>query len=106
MIRAPSFTGGPSIEYVCPAGKIAVVKSLTIVWGNVTISGVDAWFQFQDLTKLARYTWFTSMSAFTNNGGTAQWWGSWALDPGETISVQTAAGTVDFQASGYELTLP
>jgi hypothetical protein len=83
-----------------------VVKNITIVFGVVTITGVDAWLMTPDLAKLARYTWFTSLGAVTNNGGTAQWWGMWVVQPGETLQAQTAAGTVDFTAAGYELALP
>jgi hypothetical protein len=103
---AAGFTGGPTEFYTVPDGYLAVVKAISIVWGNITISGLDAWVMDETLAKLARYTWQTSAGDLTNYGGTAQWWGAWALDPAEALSFQTAEGTCDFYVSGYLLELP
>lgn len=103
---APAVTGGPFVAYTVPAGYLAVVKDMSIVWGDVIASGVDAWFQTDDLTKLWRYTWAFTLGTPTNFGGTAAWWGMKVLTAGEELQVQTAAGTVDFAASGYLLQLP
>lgn len=89
-----------------PAAKLAVVKCISIVWGNVAVSGVDAWVMSQDLCKFARYTWALTLSDPTNYGGTFIAWGAWTMDSGESLLCQTAAGTVDIQASGYLLDVP
>lgn len=106
FFRAPAFSGGPTTLFSVPAGKLAVVKCISIVWGDVAISGVDAWVQSQDLCKFARYTWASTLSDVTNFGGTFIAWGAWTLDSAEELQVQTAAGTVDIQASGYLLDVP
>ena len=105
MFRAPALSGGPTTVFSCPSGFFAVVKCISIVWGDVAISGVDAWLQTQDLCKLARYTWASTLSDVTNFGGTFIGWGAWTLDAGEELQAQTAAGTVDMQASGYLLAI-
>lgn len=92
--------------FTAPTGYVCVLKNLSIVWGDITASGLDAWFQTGDLTKLARYTWAVSGGDITNYGGTAQWWGAWVLEPGETLAIQTASGTCDFTAAGYQLATP
>jgi len=106
FFRAAAFSGGPTPVYTVPANKRAVVKCITIVWGNIIASGLDAWVQTEDLCKLARYTWALTLSSPTNYGGTALFFGNWVVLDGETLSCQTAAGTCDIQASGYLLDLP
>lgn len=105
FISAAGFTGPAVTQYVVPGGYVAVVKCITIVWGNVSVSGVDAWVQTDDLCKLWRYTWASTVGDLTNYGGSSLFWGAAALIEGTEIQVQTAAGTVDFQASGYLLEL-
>jgi len=106
FLRQPAFSGGPTIFYTVPPGFRAVVKCLTITYGNLDISGFDGWFQDENLCKLARYAWFTGISTPINNGGTQLWFGDWVLDVGETLAIQTVSGTGDFTAAGYELALP
>lgn len=103
FFRHPSLAGGPYTEFTVPAAKVAVVKCITIVWGDITASGLDAWVQTQDLTKLARYTWGLTLSSPTNLGGTFIGWGAWTLDSGESLEAQAVTGTCDVQASGYLL---
>jgi hypothetical protein len=105
FFRAPSVTGGPFTVFTCPAGIRAVVKTITIVWGDTALSGLDAWVQEDDLTKLARITLATGLTPMTI-GGSQLWYGTMALEPGDSLAVQTASGTADFHASGYLLTLP
>jgi hypothetical protein len=104
--RFSSFTGGPALVYVVPTGYRAVVKCITIVFGDITISGFDGWVMDGGLVKLARYTWFTTLSSPTNNGGTALFFGDWVLNPADEIHLQTVAGTGDFSVAGYLLALP
>lgn len=106
FLELPSLTGGPSTAYTVPPGFLAVVKCITITWGIVTLSGVDAWVQTETLAKLARYTWFTSLGDATNNGGTQLFWGAWTLEEGQSLQGQAGTGTVDIWASGYLLDLP
>lgn len=106
LFEAPAFSGGPVTQYICPMTFRTVVRTISIVFGNVTISGMDAWVQTQSLTKLCRAVYFTTLSNPTNNGGTMVFNGRWVLDPGDELQTQTVAGTVDFYASGYQLTLP
>jgi hypothetical protein len=106
FFRAASVSGGPSTEYVVPAGYVAVVKCISIVWGDLLISGLDAWVQTQDLAKLVRYTYQTPPAAPDNIGGCFVQEGVWTLNNGDELQVQTALGTCDFTASGYLLTLP
>lgn len=103
FFRAPSASGGPTAVYDVPTGFVALIKAITIVYGDIIDSGLDAWVQTEDLCKLARYTWAFTLSAPTNFGGTALFFGSWVVLEGETLYVQTAAGTCDIQASGYLL---
>lgn len=107
FFRAPGFSGGPTSLYVVPAGVQAVVKTITIVHGDVVGSGLDAWVQTLDLVKLARSTINITLSPQPNwYGGTDLYYGTWALDPGDELQAQTVAGTVDFYVSGFELDLP
>jgi len=106
FFRAPSFSGGATAVYTVPTGFRAVVKCISIVYGDITASGLDAWVQTEDLCKLVRYTWASTLSTPQNFGGTALFYGAWTALDGETLSVQTASGTCDIQASGYLLTLP
>ncbi len=106
FVALPGFTGPAFPAYVVPAGKLAVVKDMRITWGNIVASGLDAWFQTDDLTKLWRYSWGFTIATPTNFGGTAAWWGMTCLEAGQVLEVQTAAGTCDFAASGYLLDLP
>jgi hypothetical protein len=107
IFRAASFTGSASRVYVVPPGLRCVIKCISIVYGIVTLSGVDAWLQTADLCKLVRYTWTTSMTGVAvNEGGCAVYWGMWVLEPGEELYAQTALGTVDIQANGYLLAVP
>ncbi len=102
--REPSVSGGPVALYTVPPGKIAVVKCMTITYGNIIASGLDAWFQDDATCKLCRYAWAFGPGTPTNYGGTALFFGDWTFIAGETISIQTAAGTADFTAAGYLLT--
>jgi len=106
FFRHPSQNAGPTAEYTCPSGHLAVVKCITIVYGDITASGLDAWVQTEDLCKLARYTWGFALSSTINLGGTALFYGSWAFLEGETLYSQCVSGTCDIQASGYLLTTP
>lgn len=107
LARAPGFSGGPVDYYTPPPGRLAVVKCITIVHGDVVGSGLDAWVQTQDLTKLVRSTINITFTPAPNwYGGTDLYWGMWVVDSGDVLQLQTVAGTVDFYISGYELTLP
>jgi hypothetical protein len=106
FFRSPATSGGPTSVYTVPTGKVAVVKCITIVYGDIIVSGLDAWVQTEDLCKLARYTWAYTISAPFNYGGTALFYGTWVALEGETLAVQTASGTCDIQASGYLLSAP
>ena len=106
FFRAAATSGGPTPVYTVPNGFVAAVKCITIVWGNVIASGIDAWVQTEDLCKLVRYAWAFTPGTPTNYGGVQVSYGSWVLLEGETMSVQTAAGTCDIQASGYLLATP
>jgi hypothetical protein len=92
--------------YLVPPGIVAVVKAITIVWGDVTVSGLDAWVVDGSLAKLCRKTIAALTQPDQLIGGTALFFGWWVYTPGESLAVQTATGTCDFLASGYELTLP
>lgn len=106
FVSVPSASGGPFDAYTVPLGYIAVVKQMSIVWGDVVASGLDAWFQKDDLTKIWRYAYAFTPSTPSNFGGVSAWWGMHVLTEGQILQVQTAAGTCDFAASGYLLTTP
>ena len=106
LIQAPSTTGGPHLAYTVPAGVVAVVKSISIVWGDVTVSGLDAWVQDGTLAKLVRRTIAALTQPYEELGGCDVFFGSWVYTAGEQLSVQTVSGTCDILASGYELELP
>ncbi|MFZ0168862.1 MAG: hypothetical protein WAL64_05495 [Candidatus Dormiibacterota bacterium] len=106
LFRAPAVSGGPTTEFIAPETFRTVVKCISLVWGDVTGSGLDAWVQTQDLTKLVRDTWASTFSEVQNFGGCSVYWGEWVLDPLDELQVQTAAGTCDIWASGYLLSLP
>lgn len=92
--------------YVVPAGYLAVVKDMRVVWGDIIASGLDAWFQDDGLTKFLRYSWAFTVGSPTNFGGDHQLWGMVVLGEGTELQIQTAAGTADFSAAGYLLSLP
>lgn len=106
LIQAPATTGGPHAAYLVPPGFVAVVKSITIVWGDVSASGLDAWVVDSSLAKLVRRTIAAIVQPYEEVGGCDVFQGWWVYTPGESLSVQTASGTCDFLASGYELSLP
>lgn len=103
---AAAVNSGPYTQFIVPSGKVAVVKSMSIVWGDIAASGLDAWFQNASLAKLCRYTWAFTVSSPTNFGGTFVAWGTWVLQGGDELQVQTATGTCDMWAGGYLLDLP
>lgn len=102
LFTAPGFTGGPTVVYTVPAGFVAVLHTITVVWGDIIISGLDVWLQFPDGTKLMRET----NAPPGDTGGSIVYNGRWTLSEGEQLSAQTVLGTCDLHASGYELTLP
>jgi hypothetical protein len=104
--RAPAFSGGPTLQFIAPMGFTTVVKTISIVWGDVVVSGLDAWIQTQDLTKLVRHTIATGIGGLDVIGGCVVYWGDWTLNPLDELSTQCATGTADFYCSGYLLTLP
>lgn len=107
FLTLPAFTGGPSFPFTVPAGYRAVVRTISIVWGDVVISGLDAWVQTADLTKLARATRAVGISLPPDLvGGCFIGDGRWVLDEGDTLEGQTAAGTVDIHVAGYLLSAP
>lgn len=106
LCEVASYSGPAELVFTVPADQLLVVRCMSIVYGDVTGSGMDAWFQTGNLTKLVRYTWAASLSDPTNYGGVFLANGRWVMGAGETLSIQTAAGTADFFASGYLLTLP
>jgi hypothetical protein len=104
--RVAGQTGGPLTLYTATADKLAVVTSLSIVWGNVTLSDLDAWFQASDGTKLSRISFSGGSSNPQVLGGDHQVYGRWVLEYPDTLACQTASGTADFYASGFLLSLP
>jgi hypothetical protein len=106
LFVAPGFSGGPTTVFSSPAGVVTVVTCITIVWGDVTLSDLDAWVQLSDLTKILRQTLHGGSSVPTVIGGSMIWYGRFALTEAEELQVQTADGTADFSATGYELALP
>lgn len=99
--RAPGFTGGPSTLFTVSTGLIAVVKCMSIVWGNIIGSGFDGWFMDDSGAKIARYAWAVTSEDPFNYGGTMVYYGNWVFNEGESIEIQTVAGTGDFSCSGY-----
>lgn len=98
--------GGTYDAYLVPTGYLAVVKCITITWGNVTVSGLDAGVLFPTGAYAARVVWYAQpLNPTSNFGGTERWWGSWVFNAGEWMRV-TVTNTVDFHASGYLLTTP
>jgi hypothetical protein len=105
LFREPAFTGGPTVVFTAPEGYVTVVNTIGIVWGSIIVSGLDAWVQDDIGTKLVRVT-PTLVEAASDVGGCQIFEGRWVLEAGDTLSCQTAEGTVDVFASGYALTLP
>ena len=104
LFRAPSFSGLAVVQFTAPAGFRTIVKQIGIIWGDVVVSGLDAWVQTQDLTKLSRIT--LAALPTSSIGGQQITYGMWGLLPGDTLACQTATGTADFYASGFLLALP
>lgn len=102
LFTAPAFTGGPTALYTPPAGFVAVIKTISFVWGDISVSELDAWLQYDDLTKLVRH----SEDSLGSIDTCLVFEGVWVVEPGQTVSAQTDEGTLDIHASGYELTLP
>ena len=104
---SPGFSGGPTTVYTVPDGFVAAVRMISIVHGDVLGSGLDAWVQRSNLSKLARSTINIGLSPQPNwYGGTDVYWGLWVLEVGDELQLQTAAGTVDFEVHGHLLSLP
>ena len=106
FVEAAGFSGGPSVRYTVPAGFLAIVKCMSIVWGSVLLSGLDVWFESDTLAKLVRHTISIPGQTTDDAGGCAVYWGSWALTAGQTLAIQAVAGTCDMWATGYLLSLP
>jgi hypothetical protein len=100
---APALTGVSTLFEV-PDGFVYVVTCATLVWGNTEISGLDAWFMRDDLTKLLRV--FESEEITGSNPGFQSPLVRWVFEPGQQLIAQTGDGTADFSANGYTLTLP
>jgi len=92
--------------YTTTPGLLTVVTCISMVWGDVTLSDLDAWVQTADLTKLTRVSINGGSSYWKVNGGTLLSYGRWVLEDVDTLACQTADGTVDFYASGFLLTEP
>jgi len=93
------------VEYINPMTFRTVVKTISVVWGSVVLTGLDAWVQTQDLTKLCRVTLAAGLTPGTI-GGTQVFFGDWVLGPGDSLAAQTGTGTCDIYVSGYQLSLP
>lgn len=106
IASAPAVNAGPVTVYTCPPDVLTVVKGISVVWGDITVSGLDAWVQLSDLCKWVRATFATGIGGVSPLGGVAQYWGMWVCEPGEEIQAQTATGTVDVTLAGYQLALP
>lgn len=106
LAAAPSFTGGPTTVYTVPSGIRAVVRTVSIVWGNLTLSGLDVWVQNDSLVKLCRRTVSVGFQDYLNQGGCDVFTGWWVLNESEELQFQTTSGTVDIYVSGHELALP
>lgn len=106
LAEAAAFTGGPTPQYLVPPGLVAVVKMISIVWGDVTVSGLDAWVQDAALVKLCRRTIAAGVQPYEELGGCDVFLGWWVYTPGESLEFQTATGTCDIVVAGYELSLP
>jgi hypothetical protein len=107
LFTYPSASGGPFLAYTAPEFFVTVVRTISIVWGDVAVSGLDAWVQVADGTKLVRRTLQSVPDPDPMYvGGCAVYDGRWVLDAFDTLSVQTASGTADFAAGGYALSLP
>lgn len=106
LFTAPGFTGPATLQYIAPMNFRTVVKTISIAWGDVAVSGLDAWVQAGDLTKLARRTITFPGSDPAYIGGSMVFYGTWVLNPLDELYTQTAAGTCDFYVSGFLLTLP
>lgn len=94
------------MQFICPTSFRAVVRTISIAWGDVSVSGLDAWVHLNDLTKLARRTITFPGPDPAYIGGSFTFDGRWVLEPLESLFTQTAAGTCDFYVSGYLLMLP
>ena len=89
-----------------PAGFVWVVRNISIVWGDVTVSGLDAWVQDDSGAKLFRRTISVAIQDYLDSGGADSIEGRWTYVAGESLQVQTTSGTCDFLVSGYSLALP
>jgi hypothetical protein len=106
LFSAPAFSGAAVVQYTVPAGFRTVVNTLTMTWGDVTLTDLDCWIQTADLTKLTRRAIGGLSSDPQVLGASLTTYARWTLAPGDTLACQTSAGTVDFYASGFELALP
>ena len=106
LFTAPSFSGAATLQFIAPMNFVTVVKTISIAWGDVAVSGLDAWVQLGDLTKLCRRTIAFPGSDPAYIGGSVVFYGMWVLNPLDELFTQTASGTADFYASGYELVTP
>ena len=106
LFTAPGFSGAATLQFIAPMSFVTVVKCISIVWGDVAVSGLDAWVQLGDLTKLCRVTKAFPSSDPTFIGGAQVFFGQWVLHPLDELFTQTASGTADFFCSGYELVTP
>lgn len=103
---APSLTGGPHTVYTTPTGLLAVVKCMTVVWGDVRGSGLDAWAEDDAGCKLFRQTNNIGFQDDRDYGGSNLYYGTWVFPEATSLVFQTAAGTVDMTASGYVFDAP
>lgn len=105
FFRAPGFFGGPTRVYVVEPNFRAVIKCITVVWGDISGSGLDVWLQDAAGCKFVRQTWGTTGTDIINLGGTQLFFGSWVMETGEELFAQCPAGQCDLQASGYRLSM-
>ncbi len=106
IIDAPALTFGADVTYTCPSGLITVVESISTVWGDVIVSGVDAWCYDGSGAKLCRNTLPQPSLDTLLGGGCAINLGRWVIEPGEILTAHCQTGTCDMIVTGFTLTLP
>jgi hypothetical protein len=94
---APTVTN--TVYYTVPAGKIAVIRSMTVAWSATARAGGTVYV----LLPLSNgYLWVVNIPG--GSPGSDRWEGRTVLNPGETIRASTTSSPVTFlTVSGYLL---
>ena len=105
LVAASGVSGGPIPAFTVPAGKVAVVKFMTITVG---LNLVPCWGAFKQSSSggIIHSFGLGVADVPSHDKQTYPVYCTVVLEPGEDLLIETSSCTCDFAAGGYLLSLP